>query len=458
MEIVNLQCGHCGNLMGVEAAFLGQQLRCPHCQEVVAAPSTPPDIHSLDAPPQAASIAETPQIDAPPPSPVANELILPSLSDSVAHFEITPPTDQDSIFSANESSGDGLFDDPLPQVEMPLESGWMPPSNQVTPPTPPLELGVALQEAAMPSPPGCEADPGPLAPIPVEAPSADQHATPEMVSTPGLHGIDAPSPVMPISGVRIPKPRRPWLVPMLIIPLISYSILATIAAAILYTEKQRRIHPLEAIPDQGENKGATRSKAGAVRLPDPAQPLPDRLKVGLGNSITIGDLEVTPEKVERRHIRYESMRQGISPDPTNFEALALVLRLKNISQDVVFKPLDPYFTRQWKPKNGGLMPYTYLHVGDHQFYGGPLSMSDVRDHQLRVAGQDLDEQLRPGEEFTTFICTDPDDPLKKALDACRDSDPLLWRVQVRRGLVRVNDRDVSATAVIGVQFSRQSIE
>jgi hypothetical protein len=260
-----------------------------------------------------------------------------------------------------------------------------------------------------------------------------------------------------MSAVRMPK-TRPWLVPMLIIPLISYSILATIAAAILYAEKQRRIHPLEAIPDQGENKGATRSKNGAVKLPDPAQDLPNRLKVALGDSIRIGDLEVTPEKVERRQIKYESRRHGSSPDPTRFDALALVLHLKNISQDVVFKPMDPYFTRQWKPKNGGLMPYTYLAIGDYHFYGGPLSMQDVRDHLLSVAGQDFDQELRPGEEFTTFICTDPDDPLKKALDGYNESDPLLWRVQVRRGLVRVHERDVSATAVIGVQFSRKSIQ
>jgi hypothetical protein len=483
METVNIQCGHCGNLMGVEIAFLGQQLRCPHCQEIVVAQvphqeEPPREAPPAEAPPVNALPGEIPHVDSPSVSPVIEKMASPAPSEGMAHFQITPPADQDSIFSLNESSGDGLFDDPLPQVEMPLESGWMPLSSQAIPLAPAAELPAPLQEAAMPLPPGAGAETGLPPPqveertasyapeavnafapssIPVDALPVGESATAKTLSAPSLSLTDSQHSVLPMSAVRMPK-TRPWLVPMLIIPLISYSILATIAAAILYAEKQRRIHPLEAIPDQGENKGATRSKTGAVKLPDPAQPLPNQLKVALGDSIRIGDLEVTPEKVERRQIQYESRRQGPSPDTTRFDALALVLHLKNISQDVVFKPMDPYFTRQWKPKNGGLMPYTYLAVGDHHFYGGPLSMQDVRDHQLSVAGQDLDQELRPGEEFNTFICTDPDDPLKKTLDGHNDSDPLLWRVQVRRGLVRVHERDVPATAVIGVQFSRKSIQ
>ena len=35
---------------------------------------------------------------------------------------------------------------------------------------------------------------------------------------------------------------------------------------------------------------------------------------------------------------------------------------------------------------------------------------------------------------------------------------MLWRVQVRRGLVRVKSREVSATAVVGVEFTRDDIQ
>jgi len=41
MQTVNFQCGNCNNLMAVSAEFLGQQVRCPHCQAVVVAPAAP---------------------------------------------------------------------------------------------------------------------------------------------------------------------------------------------------------------------------------------------------------------------------------------------------------------------------------------------------------------------------------------------------------------------------------
>ena len=54
MQTVNFQCGHCGNLMAVGVEHLGQQVRCPHCQQVVIAPAsavtTPPAAESAPAP------------------------------------------------------------------------------------------------------------------------------------------------------------------------------------------------------------------------------------------------------------------------------------------------------------------------------------------------------------------------------------------------------------------------
>jgi hypothetical protein len=251
---------------------------------------------------------------------------------------------------------------------------------------------------------------------------------------------------------------RPWLLPLLFIPLISYSILATIAATLLYMEKQRQVHPLEAIPVQGENKGASHTKTSSFKWPDPAQSLPDKLKVELGQSIRIGDLEVIPEKVERRQIQYESTIKNASQDATQFDVLALVLRLRNISKDVVFKPMDPYFTRQWRPKNGGLMPYTFLSMGDQTVYGGPLSLQEMHDHHLEIVDQNLNQELRPSEEMTTFVCTNPEDPVERILKQRKDKEPLIWRVQVRRGLVQVHNREIPATAVIGVQFSQENIQ
>src|SRR5207253_1607577 len=42
MRTVNFHCGHCGNLMAVEEKVLGQQVCCPHCQQIVLAVAPSP--------------------------------------------------------------------------------------------------------------------------------------------------------------------------------------------------------------------------------------------------------------------------------------------------------------------------------------------------------------------------------------------------------------------------------
>ena len=39
MQTVNFQCGHCGKLLAVQRQHLGQQVRCPSCQQIVVAPT-----------------------------------------------------------------------------------------------------------------------------------------------------------------------------------------------------------------------------------------------------------------------------------------------------------------------------------------------------------------------------------------------------------------------------------
>src|SRR5262245_8443039 len=38
MDNVQFSCGHCGQLLVVGVQFAGQQVRCPHCQQVLTAP------------------------------------------------------------------------------------------------------------------------------------------------------------------------------------------------------------------------------------------------------------------------------------------------------------------------------------------------------------------------------------------------------------------------------------
>src|SRR6516165_6383344 len=52
METVQLQCGHCKQLMAIAAEHMGGQVRCPHCKGVLQTP--PPTLASDAAPPAAA--------------------------------------------------------------------------------------------------------------------------------------------------------------------------------------------------------------------------------------------------------------------------------------------------------------------------------------------------------------------------------------------------------------------
>jgi hypothetical protein len=162
----------------------------------------------------------------------------------------------------------------------------------------------------------------------------------------------------------------------------------------------------------------------------------------------VGDLEITPQKVELRRVRVRVA--NYNPELEKEPSLVLSLRLRNLSRDVSFCPTDPFFERRWKPGQSlGLRPYTYLEIGPKKYYGGPFPWAPGQRRRESVEGQ-RHQPLQPGEAVETLICTDPADQLDQVLAGYHG--PLLWRVQFRRGLVAVRNREVSATAVVGVAF------
>jgi hypothetical protein len=214
------------------------------------------------------------------------------------------------------------------------------------------------------------------------------------------------------------------------------------------------------IPDlEGENPGV---KPGKKKVSVNFQgrqelDLPEKLRTKLGRKIQVGDLEVTPLSVEFRAIEFIS--PGYKPVRSDTDCLILNLRLKNVSKDSSFFPLDAFFERRWEEVKGQTksgMPFTYLTVGKRKFYGGPIRTGEREEHKESIRDQRLDREFQPGESFETFICTSPDDPVKEAVEQA--TAPMLWRVQVRRGLVHTPNRgELPATAVVGVEFSSKQI-
>ncbi len=268
-------------------------------------------------------------------------------------------------------------------------------------------------------------------------------------------GADAPA-----IGTR---PRRSQLGMMLFIglvflPLALYAVLATILAIKFYLERGTSTgggDPRQYLPDvEGDHPGFKKSGKQSFVIPDSysTDPLPASLRVPLGQTLAIGDLEVQPTHVDWRKV---SVRVGdTKPAPTVHPALILHLTLRNTSPEIAFYPLDPFFNRQWNRVGGGPRPLTLLEAGSARYYGGSAEWNGVR-HET-VEGSNVDRPLEPGESGDYFVCTNGYEDEAKKL--AKYSGPLLWRVQLRRGLVRYRDKDLSATAVIGVEFKDADID
>lgn len=460
MDTVNFKCGNCGQVIAVLAAHVGQQVRCPHCQQAVTAP--PPDS---------------------PPSinpPAESEPIFPTVSRE----------ESESIFSEPTLSED-LFGQPSGKVELPPEMTATEPAGTF----PNMELGPSPPSPALQQEPTLtymKPEP-PLAPAPSPEVAPPQEAPapwlPTSDAVPPSEG-DASAPVLPTR----PRAGRGWHIALVIFPLVSYAILATIAVAVLYVRLQDQDkatdqktqpagpavpsgpHPLEHLPDlQGEHPTGQRPKQRFVDTPEEFYyTMAPKTVLQLGQTATIGDIEVTPLRVERGVV--ETLEKGrAKPEQLPGEAVKLYLRMKNVSKSLAFYPMDRFFNRYYNmtnkkdelrysdPKNP---PLTGLVVNAKPYYGGPAGYWDPETDKREfegvnemVVGTNVDKKLQPGETMETFVCTDPqNEELQAALK--QNQGRLLWRVHFRRGAVEVKGRrhPVPATAVIGVEFSDKDIK
>jgi hypothetical protein len=444
MDTVNFPCGHCGKLMAVTPDSLGKQVRCPHCQEVVTAPAT---------------VGE-PLAVCPPPAPDG--------------------TERESIFAAPEPSDD-LFGltaprQPLeiPPLEPPPHQGGEGPAAAPPPPAAATEVvpwpPTAPDAAPEPSPFAATATFPPDGPtFPTLAPTAPAQELPVATDWPGAPQAEPPGDLPAPLPARAPRRRGSGLGPILVlIFLIPYAIFATGAAVYFYFQLLKTPHPLEVLPDiEGDKPGAARKEAGTqFQRVVPDAPLPARMHVKLGQPIRIGDVEVLPQKIEARKIVFGYEDTHLNPNPSQQEALVLTLTLRNVSRDIYFAPADAAFYRRWK-EGAKTKPYTFLEVGPARFYGGAVDRPTRgrRDEfgpgpgpGEYVEGQEnYDRVLDPGKEMTTSVCTDPENT--RVLDAVHKyKGTMLWRVEVRRGLVQVGKREVPACAVVGVEFNRDDVQ
>jgi hypothetical protein len=355
METVQLQCGHCMQLMAIAVEHLGGQVQCPHCHGVV----------------------QTPPNEAGPP-PAA----------SMPNMELHQ---RENILTGTEASDAVIGETAAPKVELP-------------------------------SPLAANAAPAPIA----------------------QDGGPAPEPDADLTKFK----RRPVFDKSVfalygLIFLVPYAILTTLAILYLLFMQTGRTHPFDMMPDPvpDPKKGGAKQ---VMRIKH-TYPLADHQKTTLGNSIRVGkdgDLLVTPERVIL----------------TEDGDLKLVLRAKNISTNTTFDPINDFWLL-YDPKKTSNEPYTFLesksgNVGN--IYGAFL------EYRKKSQGKDdtvLGSAVLSPEQETTIVLRTPLEYQKSHIPLiAKSTDSYTWRVQLRRGFVKWRGKEVSATAVIGVEFTSAQIE
>lgn len=453
--------------MGVSNENLGQQVRCPHCQQVVVAPpSSPPPLSS--GPVESAPLGSI-------------ESILQAPVEDVEHI-FAPAELTDDLFGRSDAPRIQMPPDPMtiphprndaaapselqaPEFSPPT---WSPPESTAAPPT---SLGMIAPNDGTAAPPpdgaplwtsGTTIDT--LAPLPSETPPSSDETS----------ALDGESSFARTRARKRAEQKAPWFLLLVFCPLLLYAIVISVFAFFLYRHDQQlqeqRRNPFDAMPDVGDDPGVHKEKKVSRTdryKPELATlPLPEHLCTTLGDPLRIGDLQVTPTRVERKRI---SVVVGTSrAEPCKSDSLVLYLDLKNLSTEYAFAPLDNYFERHWRPGENLIPPLTQLEIGSrYRCYGGPASWyprGDRSNNQRQwIKGRhERAERLGPGEEKEMFVCTDGDDDKAVALlFGGKSGEPyhgsFLWRVRVRRGLVRFQDKDYPATAVIGVRFTDADI-
>ncbi len=387
MDPIQLQCGNCGQMMGISPEHLGAQVQCPHCQAVVQTPS-PGQIGA--APPALAA--------SPPPAPSS---------------PVFTPGEQESIFSQPDLTDD-LFGGggAGPRIEMPQR----PPTIGSSAPTVTMDAPPELREQVVSS-----------APAPAPVPPAGFTAAPSSPAPPLQEDLAGFTPRR-VQG-------RSRFVPILLIFLVPYAIFTTGAIGyLLYLlNNASRENPLRLLPDTAPNGKPRYQVKHDYEL--------DRdMKTVLGKPIRVGAIEVTPAKVKH------------TPEGD----LVLVFHAKNVSDKLIFNPISDEYMHFSRKVLTGAKPYTYLERLNSgaapKLYGGTLEW-----FRGPAGKEKFDGEIGPGEEAVIHLTSELDYRKREVPNVVRAPERLLWRIQVRRGLVPLEGKMVSATTVIGVEFTARDI-
>ncbi|MBI5759625.1 MAG: hypothetical protein HZA46_13990 [Planctomycetales bacterium] len=509
---MELTCGNCqGRFI---AAVPGSIVACPHCGvhlQTPAAESAPAPLPIQTLPP-AASI---PEPSSPPvvldrpvwlsePTPVS----LPSTAESVATAPdisatiVEPPADTNEpafaavqidapppAFSPDHDLTVVMAPSETPTVAAMTEASPQPADSSdvlvTAPPTEPVSSSVpgmswvtgGSESTAGDAPSALVPETSPS--VSVELPTAaeesqtipaaqsqESNAVVERESAvPNTGGLTTPADehfpfgghtttVAPSAAIREPfetsgtRPRSAGVSRFTFMMTLSYAGLVTLLAAYLLFLMWRG-HALESLPDLAP------LATGTVRIPAPRANMAPGHTLALGESRVYGYVKVTPLRVTRGPLSFESHGPvGLDNPRPSGPVLKLWLRFENISPTDDVVPLDRqlvFFRRQDKRLLSRYMTFNFLCSQDKKKDATPplVYMFDHSSNSsLELKGQNLEHNLAPGRAIEAYIPTTE--------EGWNDiTGALVWRVHFRKG--HNSKTRAGITTLIEVVFDNSAI-
>jgi hypothetical protein len=225
--------------------------------------------------------------------------------------------------------------------------------------------------------------------------------------------------------------------------LLTYALVMTIVSGILFkrlTDKSVRDEKLESLPDFKQAM-----KVGQVSVLPPGTVLAPGHSLKIGEKRRFGNIEVEPVKLTRGMVNFtHPIDPQWAPDAEG-PVVKLWLRLKNVSKDQTIPPFDKYLVFTRLPSESGYRTNNLISLaGNRKPFGYVLSHETTDKSTLN--DQNLEHELAPGEEMTTYIPSTPELDLPKG--------ELLWRVHLRKGF---GASGVGVTTLFEVVFSADEV-
>jgi hypothetical protein len=163
-------------------------------------------------------------------------------------------------------------------------------------------------------------------------------------------------------------------------------------------------------------------------------PIPIENVTYVGNSIRVGDVEVTPLAIQRAQVDLVHRIDSAEFHHEEVNSLVLRLRLRNVSKGDTFMPLARHLVRE----HVSALDRSFIVSREGNSIGPyPLAV----ESEWLIVGQEFPE-LQPGESAETLVASEP-------VNEDRIPEAMTWRVRLRIGLYR--------TDMLGVRFTRREL-